>query len=365
MSAALIVRDESRFIEECLRSLVGKVDEIIIVDTGSQDDTIEKAHRFPIKLHHFAWCDDFSAARNFALEQATGDWILYIDADERFEVSEPALLDSVLSDFGKVAWKLRFHPRIDWTPYAEFRLFRNDPRIRFRGVIHETMLDGINSVALAEGKEIATCDLALHHVGYEDDQTHKNSRNIPLLRSRLAEDPTHVYSWWHLGHSLLLAGDQDGAMAAWTRGTAVAVAREPKARSLEGSLSALSLIKLKIKRSEPVDTLLEEALALYPTHLALRWIKATCALDRGDLEAARPELEMLAAIDPETFFDPQISYEKVLFRYLAREALALCYFRAGRYTEAARLYRFVAPLHRDPAACEIKAQLAELRMAAS
>jgi tetratricopeptide (TPR) repeat protein len=364
LSAALIVRDESKFIEECLRSLVGKADEIVIVDTGSQDDTIEKARRFPINLHSFAWCDDFSAARNFALEQATGDWILYIDADERFEVPEPALLDSVLGDFGKVAWRLRFYPRIDWTPYAEFRLFRNDPRIRFRGVIHETMLDGIKGVALAEGKEIAICDLALHHVGYEDDQTHKNSRNIPLLRNRLLQEPTHMYSWWHLGHSLLLAGDHDGAMAAWTQGTAAARAREPEARHPDDSLSVLSLIKLKIKCQEPVDALLEEALTFYPTHLALRWIKATCALARGDLEAAGSELEMLAAIDPETFFDPQIAYEKVLFRYLAKEALALCYFRAGRYTDAARLYRLVAPLHPDPGACEIKARLAELRVAA-
>lgn len=218
---------------------------------------------------------------------------------------------------------------------------------------------------MADAKEIAICDLALYHVGYEDDQTHKNSRNIPLLQERLDQDPTHLYSWWHLGQSLLLAGDQNAAMDAWTRGTTVAVAREHQARCIEDSLSVLSLLKLKIKRGEPFDALLERALALYPTHLALRWINATCALDSGDLEAARPELEMLATIDPETFFDPQIAYEKVLFRYLAKEALALCYFRSGRYAEAARLYRSVAALHPNPGACKIKAQLAELRTARS
>ena len=128
----MIVRDEAHVIEACLRSLVGKVDEIVVVDTGSCDDTVEKALRFPIRLHRFDWCDDFSAARNFALEQAKGDWILYIDADELFEVPEAETLDAVLADTGKVAWDLRFYPRIDWTPYAEPRLFRNDPRIRFR-----------------------------------------------------------------------------------------------------------------------------------------------------------------------------------------------------------------------------------------
>jgi tetratricopeptide (TPR) repeat protein len=364
LSAALIVRDESRFIEGCLKSLVGSVDEIVIVDTGSQDDTIEKALRFPVKLYHFAWCNDFSAARNFALEQATGEWILYIDADERFDIPAPRLLDSVLADSQKVAWNVRFHPRIDWTPYGEPRLFRNDPRIRFRGVIHETMREGIETVALADGKETGVCDLALHHVGYEDDQTRKNSRNIPLLRDRLAQDPKHLYSWWHLGQSLLIAGDEVGAMEAWTRGMAAAQTRSPAARRLDDSLSALSLIKLKIKRSEPVDGLLQEALALYPDQLALRWIEAARALDRGELEVARSGLEMLAAIDAETFFDPQVAYEKILFRYLAKEALALCHFRAGRYAEAARLYRLVAQVHPEPNAYEIKAQLAELRAVA-
>ena len=361
LSAALIVRDESRFIEGCLQSLVGRVDEIVVVDTGSQDDTVEKALRFPIKLHHFAWCDDFSAARNFALDQASGEWILYIDADERFEVPDPDLLDAALADDGKVAWNLRFYPQIDWTPYAEPRLFRNDPRIRFRGMIHESMREGIQSVRLADDKETGTCSLTLRHIGYEDDQSHKNSRNIPLLQDSLARDPEHLYSWWHLGQCLQLAGDQEGAIAAWTRGNAVARARPPAARRLDDSLSALALIKLKNKRGEAVDSLLEEALAFYPGQLALRWVEATRALERGDLKVAQPGLEMLSAIDAETFFDPQIAYEKILFRYLAKEALALCHFRGGRYAEAVRFYRLAAQAHPDPGACEIKARLAELR----
>jgi glycosyltransferase involved in cell wall biosynthesis len=361
LSATLIVRNESRFIEGCLQSLVGLADEIVVVDTGSQDDTIEKALQFPIELFHFAWCDDFSAARNFAIEQATGEWILYIDADERFEVPDPSLLDTVLADTAKVAWRLRFYPRVDWTPYAEVRLFRNDPRIRFHGVIHESILSSIDKVSSADGKETGICRLKLHHIGYEDDQAYKNSRNIPLLRARLAREPDHLYSWWHLGQSLSLAEDFDGAIAAWTRGMMAAQRRPPEVRRLDDSMSALSLIKLKMKRGEPVDDLLRQARVLYPNHLALQWIEATRALDHGELAAALPGLETLAAIDAETFFDPQISYEKKLFRYLAKEALALCYFRAGRFAEAARYYRLAAQAHPDPQPCEIKARLADLR----
>jgi tetratricopeptide (TPR) repeat protein len=360
----LIVRDESRFIEGCLQSLVGNADEIVVVDTGSRDDTVERALRYPVKLHRFAWCDDFSAARNFALEQASGDWILYIDADERLEVPDRTILDTALADDGKVAWTVRFHPLIDWTPYAEPRIFRNDPRIRFEGIIHETMLPGIARVALADGKVTGQSELGLQHIGYEDDQTPKNARNIPLLRARLASDPDHTYSWWHLGQSLELAGDDEGAVAAWTQGAAAARARAPATGLLDDSLPAQALIRFHIKRGGPVDDLLQETLALYPDHLALRWIAAKRALDRGDLETARPDLEMLAAIDADSFFDPRLAYEKVLFRHLAKEALALCHFRAGRYREAAHFYRLAARHSPDPQSCEVKARLAELRGAA-
>jgi tetratricopeptide (TPR) repeat protein len=361
LTAALIVRDEAAFIEGCLASLVDRVDEIVLVDTGSHDDTIAKALRFPIKLHHFAWCDDFSAARNFALERASGEWILYIDADERFEVPPTQTLAAVLADERAVAFNLRFHPRVDWTPYAELRLFRNDPRIRFRGAIHERIHESVEAVARADGKTIADCDLTLRHLGYEDDQSHKNPRNIPLLRARLARDPSHLFSWWHLGQCLCLAGDEDGAIEAWSNGTAVARALPKDARQLSDALSEASLIRLKVKRGEDVAAQLREALALYPGHLSLQWIDATLALERGNEGHARPVLEALAAIDADGFHDRFVSYDKALFRHLAKEALALCHFRAGRFADAARLYRSAAIHAPNREECEIKARLSELR----
>ncbi len=220
VSAALIVRDESAFLEDCLRSLVENVDEIVIVDTGSRDSTTEIASRFPIKLYHFAWCNDFSAARNFALERARGDWILYIDADERLQCPEGVAFSDLLSDRKKVAWELRLHPRLGWTAYAELRLFRNDPRIRFQGVIHERIRPSVEEVALADRLEVGCSELRLHHVGYEASQRPKNSRNIPLLRDYLSREPDRLYCWWHLGECLRLSGDEDAAVEAWTNGMA-------------------------------------------------------------------------------------------------------------------------------------------------
>jgi tetratricopeptide (TPR) repeat protein len=356
----LIVRDESAFIEGCLESLAGVVDEIVVVDTGSTDDTIDKARRFPIKLHKFEWSGDFSAARNFALEQASGEWILYIDADERLDAPDPAMWRDVVADATKVAWLLRFYLRVDWTACSELRFFRNDKRIRFRGVIHERVHDDVKTVCASDGLEIGTCGITLRHFGYERVQPHKIARNVPLLRDYLKKSPARVYCWWHLGEMLSFAGDFDGAAEAWRKGIEAARAQGAGGPITNG-MPFLSLILLERNRGREVDDLVEEAVRLFPDHLALRWLACKHAVEKGDAESARADLEALAAIDAETFSQPQLSYAKRLFTHAARESLALCHFRAGRYREAADWYRKAAEAAPDPRACEIRAQLAEVK----
>jgi tetratricopeptide (TPR) repeat protein len=363
VTAALIVRDEAEFIEDCLRSLVGNVDEIVLVDTGSRDDTIEIASRYPISLHHFAWCNDFSAARNFALDRASGEWILYIDADERLDIPDRSTYSQLLTDGRTAAWTLQLHPRIGWTAYSEMRLFRNDPRIRFQGAIHENLWPSINAVARVDGLTIGSCDVKLYHVGYEADQRPKNPRNIPLLRDALARDPDHFFCWWHLGECLRLAGDEDEAAEAWSAGIKRLRSLEPERLRLSHGLLYLALLKLKASRGEPVDDLTAEALKLFPTNLALQWMSARLAVERGDIASARPVLQRLAAIDGDVFFEPELAYDKAIFGHLSVELMALCEFRRGRFADAARLYRVASQTSPAPAACEIKARLAQLRAA--
>jgi glycosyltransferase involved in cell wall biosynthesis len=363
VSATLIVRDESRFIEDCLQSLVGVVDEIVVVDTGSSDDTIEKACRFPVELSHFAWCGDFSAARNFAIGQATGDWILYIDADERLQVPSRRAFDDTVDDVGALGWQLRLHPRVGWTAYGELRLFRRDPRIRFRGIIHERVHESVEAACRTDGRRIGLCDWVIQHVGYEGDQAHKTRRNIPLLRAYLDAEPSRVYCWWHLGEMLRLTGDSPGAEEAWERGIDAVRTQRRHDTAHGDSPPFVSLITLRHERGADVDELLREALELFPGHRALQWIAAKLAIEGNRLDAARPTLQALAAIDADTFYDPDIAYDRALFSHLAREALALCEFRAGRFEDAARHYRLAAAAAADPGPCEVKARLAESRAA--
>src|SRR5947209_2429562 len=102
----MIVRDEERHLAACLESITPVVDEVVVVDTGSIDRTAEIAARHGAQVHRAAWTGDFSAARNAALDRASGRWILYIDADERLRQIGRAQVERLLHDAGEVAFRL-------------------------------------------------------------------------------------------------------------------------------------------------------------------------------------------------------------------------------------------------------------------
>ena len=128
---------------------------------------------------------------------------------------------------------------------------------------------------------------------------------------------------------------------------------------LEESLVYASLVQLLHETGQPVEALLTEARAAFPTQLQIQWIEAKIALEAGDHEHARPVFERLAAINEDEFFDPLIAYDKKLFGRWSIEPLALCHFRAERYSEAARHYRTAAQLTPTEPSFPVKAMLAE------
>jgi glycosyltransferase involved in cell wall biosynthesis len=140
LSVCIIARNEAEFLPECLESVVSVADEIILVDTGSEDATIELARRYGCRVFAVPWEEDFSAARNFALSQAQGEWILSLDADERLCNAE-LLHDTLLQASPDVGGFLLEHLSTDAEGNRHrtwlLRLFRNHPHIRFRGRIHE------------------------------------------------------------------------------------------------------------------------------------------------------------------------------------------------------------------------------------
>lgn len=366
VSACLIVRDEALRLPECLASLSGHVDEIVVVDTGSTDDTVAIAERFGSRISHRPWDNDFSAARNFGLDQARGDWILYIDADERLSCPGGSTLKQLVAAGPPSAgFQVRFHSRSQMTGYAEYRVFRNDPRIRFVGSMHESILPGLRQVCADEDVGISPLyDAVITHVGYEGDLTRKYERNLPLLERAIVDYPTRVYLRYDLGVCLNGLGRTAESRVRLAEGIALAelpgVSRQAR---VEGSSCARLLASLQLDDGDvsvAVETV-QRGLALYPDNLTLHWTKARCLLALGKAQDAIGILQRHLDHDPETFFDPAISYGKSLFGEDRLSLLGSARFRLGDYGEAARCFEAAAACTDDPLEYRAKAALARAR----
>ena len=138
LSLCMIVKNEDRFLQGCLESIKDVVDQIIVVDTGSTDKTLNIAQEYNAQIHYFDWCDDFSAARNVSIKYATGDWILWMDADERLAPESIERLARILvPEEVPVVYKVGIHSIWQDSSTVQlshaFRIFNNHKGIFFSG----------------------------------------------------------------------------------------------------------------------------------------------------------------------------------------------------------------------------------------
>ncbi len=332
----MIVRNEQFHLPDCLRSLQHIVDEIVVVDTGSTDQTIAIAKHFKSRIDRFDWQDDFSAARNRALDLCRGQWILYIDADERLESADPAKLKPYLGDCSYVAYTVRFYPIRGFSPYREYRVFKNDPRIRYSGVIHETMLSDIRKVAIADGLKIGIIPLTIRHFGYEQNQDRKHRRNLPLLRQAVKDNPVRSYLWWHLGTTLMACRHKKEALDALRKGL-VAIRQKTKQESSD-SLIYGELIRYCHYHKKKVMPLIDEALERFPDQYYIKWLKAVVLKSNQEYKAAADIFKELSAIRTDDL-EGEIAYDEGLFRECSLEPLGDCYFKMKRFQESVDCYR--------------------------
>jgi len=361
VTAALIVRDEGRFLGGCLASLRTHVDEIVVADTGSTDGSRGIARDHGARVVHHHWHGDFAAARNAALDAARGDWILYIDADERVAAWDGDALAPSLADPGVLACTVLFRPQASFTRYREHRLFRRRADVRFRGVIHESILPSLQDACARDRGRVVDCDVALDHLGYDGDLAAKHRRNRPLLDARLAMEPDHVYSRDHLGLTQLGQGDEAGAEASWRLAVASAVARtvhEPC-----DALPFVHLASFLLDRHRDARAILDEGRRRFPGDHALAWLEARARLESGDPAGALPLFAALAEVDAEALCMER-AYDTSIFGANAYAAAALCAFRLGRYEASAGLYARAEALAPDRTEFRVKRQLAQARDAA-
>ncbi|MBW4696215.1 MAG: glycosyltransferase [Lyngbya sp. HA4199-MV5] len=205
LSLCMIVRDEEATLRHCLDSVASVVDEIILVDTGSRDRTVEIAQTFNAQVYTFPWCDDFAAARNESLKYAKGDWILVLDADEVLVPESVPHLHQAMQQAHAIAVTLmREEVGTAHPPSQLSRLFRRHPAIAFTRPYHELIDDSVTDLLKHERhwQIIAVPDLAIRHTGYQVatiEQRQKVDRARTIMERYLVSHPEDAYICSKLG----------------------------------------------------------------------------------------------------------------------------------------------------------------------
>ncbi|MHB8637318.1 MAG: tetratricopeptide repeat protein [Fimbriimonadaceae bacterium] len=214
LSAVMIVKNEAAHIERCLQSIASVADEIVIVDTGSTDGTpdIISGLGLNVKLGAFEWCDDFAAARNAALELATGDWALWIDADEVLEENGCGEIRQALirPHFGGFYLRIINYtgdgPDTSTYTHSAMRLFQRLPGVRFEGRVHEQVIDTLRSRDLPNGN---LGSASLLHYGYRPSEMEakgKHERFLTMLEREVREKPQDAFQWFNLANAYTVCG---------------------------------------------------------------------------------------------------------------------------------------------------------------
>jgi glycosyltransferase involved in cell wall biosynthesis len=339
LSASIIVQDEEEHLPECLRSIQDLVDEIVVADTGSTDATTQVAREFGARVVAISWNDDFAAARNQAQIHAAGQWILWIDADERIRPCDAAEVRRLLADPAKIAYYLLYYVRPGFTPFPKARLYRNSPRIHFEGIIHEDNWRSLERFRSEFGGEVGESGLALDHVGFEKRRQTKHRRNLPLLLRDLEQRPEHVLLWCHLADVYAALGKPAKAQNAWEE----ALLRARQRRGVyerHDALAFLGMIEWKLDHGEEVAELLEEARDRFPRNKQLLWLHGRRLMSGGRYREAIPAFQELASAQAAVSEDTY-GYDKRLLTVLPYHCLATCCRKLGRVRESLK-YRDLA-----------------------
>jgi glycosyltransferase involved in cell wall biosynthesis len=355
VSLCMIVKDEEEQLPRCLNSVQNVVDEIIVVDTGSKDRTAAIAETYGAKVIYTNWEGDFAKARNLGLEQASGEWILFLDADEELDGATRNGLRKMAqeTDAGGLflqIWNVLGTERRGGTVHPVLRMFRRDPDIRFEGRIHEQIAASV--LRKWPNAVFRLTDAKIIHYGYKPDQVagkNKLKRNMELLEQTIREEPDNAFHRYNIGVEYLRVGAAKQALEAFR------VARR------QPGFAELSYAHLIIKyevRSLLALGLAEEAAqtaaagaAMYPDYADLYHYEAVALAEAGRLHAAArlAERTLELGVAPAQYHteDGIGAYRTAYLLGRLNEALLDTQGVAGAYVLALSHYSgFVPPLYR-------------------
>lgn len=298
ISICMIGKNEEKYLDECLRHLVPLNCELIFVDTGSSDCTVQIASRYTKNIYSFEWCDDFSKARNFSASKATNDWILVVDCDEILENPEeiylglPAFLKEAEAHQSEVGIALQINQyrqgTSDSVSVAKPARFYSKKYCRFSGKIHEQIL-----LHSREASPRYLTPFRLLHLGYygSDMNKKKAERNIPLLLQDLEENGPSPYIYYQLGKAFYSIKDYEKALAYFDSGLSMDV--DPSLSYVQQMVETYGYTLLELGQTEEALGL-EGVYDTFSVHADFVFLMGIIYMRNGMFQAAIDEFEKAA-----------------------------------------------------------------------
>lgn len=292
ISLCMIVKNEERNLARCLKSARDCVDEIIIVDTGSEDQTVAIAEQFGAKIYHYQWQEDFAAARNCSLDHASGDWILYLDADEELEPNCAQRLRSLTANSDAEAYIFQIINLTDSNDplkHVNVRMFRNKPNYRFDGKLHEQIITAISP--RTSGSSVIYSGINILHYGYLAEQfiaKNKAQRNHRINMKLVEQEPNNPFYLYSLGGSCVNLNDLSGAVSHYRKALENVNLRAMYAPSI--FISLISCL-LKMGHLDEAVYYLEQCKQYYPDYVDVYFIDGELFSQLGHTKRAIQSFE--------------------------------------------------------------------------
>ncbi len=296
ISVCVIARNEDNHIEECLKRLRPCKFEVIVVDTGSIDRTMELAATYTDKIFEFEWCSDFSAARNYSIEQASNDWILIIDCDEYLENVNLLDIDRICKDNPeKIGLIQRNNPYTiqGVKTIVNERIGRlfNRKYCRYEGSIHERVMPVDGSEP-----EYIEVPLTVYHEGYvtESDKRTRATRNLEMLLADIKEKGPDSYKYYQLGRNYVYMNDYVKAVNYYELG--LGMPNNPRDSYVISMMESYGYCLLEMEDTHNAMDILDKYYDAYSFRADFLYIVGITCMKNGEYDRAYSEFEKATGI---------------------------------------------------------------------
>ena len=343
LTLAVMVRDDAKRLDRCLASMKDHVAEIVVLDTGSVDDSVAVAESHRATVQKIEWPNDFGKALNVLLAMVQTPWTLRLDSDEWMDPKQAGELRGLVAEGSSCAFRLIRRDLNAAGGYAEIhvtRLWRTHEKVRYRGSVHEVIPPEAFEEAWP-GKHVINTDVFFWHDGYVNDPEGKAKRNIELLRKELAENPESIEAEAALATTLTTSGNPEGSIALGALVDKL-LEREPQHPPAQVALALsvyMAFLPADQVKAERTSQIIQKACHWFPQNPAILYYAGILEKERGDLEAAFGHLLRLEARVELGDYDRSVPIPKEFLGEKLYQALGFVAVQLGRHDVAQRCHR--------------------------